>query len=133
MADSYPGDALIAMTAERDRAVETRENANAVTLRVEAERDGYRKALEEIHTAAVRHDYDRISGIASKALNLYGKHLRDATGERCRQCGAAIGSCGTAGDPCPWQADPTKATSALPPEIAGLLALADKCRTEPPS
>lgn len=33
---------------ERDRAVESRENANAATLRAEAERDRYRAALERL-------------------------------------------------------------------------------------
>lgn len=57
---------------ERDRAVETRENANAVSLRVEAERDRYKAALEEIAAtdpvdAAL--DPDRSRRIAERALN----------------------------------------------------------------
>lgn len=26
----------------------------------------------------------------------------------CRQCGGAVGSCATLGDPCPWQVDPLR-------------------------
>jgi hypothetical protein len=36
---------VVRLRAERDRAVETRENANAATLRAETERDRYRFAL----------------------------------------------------------------------------------------
>lgn len=77
-----------AARAERDRAIETRENANTVSVRVEGENAALQReverlesALRDIHHAAVTHDYDRISGMASNAVNLYGRHLREALAE----------------------------------------------------
>jgi hypothetical protein len=47
--------------------------------RAEAER--LRGVLREIHTLATTGHSDRVSGVASAAINLYGEHLRDVLNE----------------------------------------------------
>lgn len=73
------------LEAERDRAVEQRENANAATLRAEAERDRHREALERCQRELDRREQTLRD--TSHQLSLAGAALLDAEAEldRCRQ------------------------------------------------
>lgn len=62
-------DELARLRAERDRAVETRENANTVSLRVEAENRRLREGLEAIANMDYRGNRSRESQIAYRALH----------------------------------------------------------------
>lgn len=59
--------ACLATEQDLARAIETRENANAVSLRLEHERDRYKAALERIESELL--DYQEQAQIARDALN----------------------------------------------------------------
>lgn len=73
------------VAAERDRAIEQRENANAATLRAEAERDRLRQALERCQRELDRRE--QALRDTSHQLSLAGAALLDAEAEldRCRE------------------------------------------------
>lgn len=79
--------AASALRVERDRMAEPSYALVDAVARAIAGADGYDEA-DAHHVVLAR--------AAVKAVNAYKPPA-------CRQCGHAVGSCATVGDPCPWR------------------------------